>query len=324
MIHQTAPLLEVKNLVKSFHIKKGFRASHSGVVRAVDNVTFNVMPGKTLGLVGESGCGKTTAGRAILRLIEPNSGEVLYKGVDILKLSSRELRDYRRKLQIVFQDPYSSLNPRITIGSMLREILLFHKIVSRNNVEEKILELLAIVGMSAEYANRYPHEFSGGQRQRIGIVRALAVEPEFMVLDEPVSALDVSIQAQILNLLKDLQQRFHLSYLFISHALSVIEHISDETAVMYLGRIVELGPTSKIVADPLHPYTKALLAAAPRPDPDQRRVLEPLPGDVPNPASPPSGCHFHPRCAVAKQECAMWDYQLKDIADDRKVACIRY
>ncbi len=318
------PLIEVRNLAKHFPIKHGFWARQVGVVRAVDNVSLSINPGKTLGLVGESGCGKTTAGRALLRLIEPSFGEVLYRGTDILKVSPLEMRRFRRKLQIVFQDPYSSLNPRITVGGMLREILQFHKIVSRKQINDRVDELLVTVGLAPEYANRYPHEFSGGQRQRIGIVRALAVEPEFLVLDEPVSALDVSIQAQILNLLKDLQNKFKLSYLFISHALSVIDHIAENTAVMYLGRVVESGETSKIVAQPLHPYTKALIAAVPRPDPEQRQVREPLTGDVPNSLHPPSGCHFHPRCPMAKEECSTWKFHLKDMPDGRKVACILY
>jgi oligopeptide transport system ATP-binding protein len=249
---------------------------------------------------------------------------VLYRGVDILKVTAEELRAYRRKLQIVFQDPYSSLNPRITVGGMLREILQFHKIATGNKINERVDELLNTVGLAPEYANRYPHEFSGGQRQRIGIVRALAVDPEFLVLDEPVSALDVSIQAQILNLLKDLQKKLGLSYLFISHALSVVDHISDETAVMYLGRVVESGETSKIVSDPLHPYTKALIAAVPRPDPALRHTSEPLAGDVPNSIHPPTGCHFHPRCPSARPECSTWVYELKDLADNRKVACLLY
>ena len=318
------PLIEVKNLEKHFPITQGFWGKLAGVVRAVDRVSLTVYQGKTLGLVGESGCGKTTAGRALLRLIEPTGGEVIYRGTDVLKVSPRELRRYRRKLQIVFQDPYSSLNPRITVGGMLREILQFHKIAPANKIEGRVDELLDIVGLAPEHARRYPHEFSGGQRQRVGIVRALAVEPEFLVLDEPVSALDVSIQAQILNLLKDLQKKLNLSYLFISHALSVVDHISDETAVMYLGRVVESGPTPKIVAQPLHPYTQALMAAVPRTDPEQKVRREPLAGDVPNAMNPPSGCHFHPRCPVATPLCATWKYELKPTADGRKVACILY
>ena len=323
-MNNEAPLLEVKNLKKHFQLRKGFWGRQSSVVRAVDNVSLAINTGETLGLVGESGCGKTTAGRALLRLIEPTSGEVLYRGTDILKVSSQDLRRYRRKLQIVFQDPYSSLNPRITVGGMLREILQFHKLATGKKINERVDELLNTVGLAPEYASRYPHEFSGGQRQRIGIVRALAVDPEFLVLDEPVSALDVSIQAQILNLLKDLQKQFNLSYLFISHALSVVDHIAHNTAVMYLGRVVESGITSSIVSEPLHPYTKALIAAVPRPDPSERHIREPLAGDVPNSMNPPSGCHFHPRCPVATKDCSSWEYSLKELTDGRKVACIRY
>ncbi len=320
----TQPLLEVKNLQKHFPVSRGFWGKKAGTVRAVDSVSLSINSGKTLGLVGESGCGKTTAGRTLLRLIEPTGGEVLYRGTNILKASPAELRNYRRKLQIVFQDPYSSLNPRITVGGMLKEILQFHKIVPVKQISDRINELLGIVGLAPEYAHRYPHEFSGGQRQRIGIVRALAVEPEFLVLDEPVSALDVSIQAQILNLLKDLQKRLSLSYLFISHALSVVDHIADETAVMYLGRVVESGETSRVVSEPLHPYTKALIAAVPRPDPSMRQIREPLAGDVPNSMNPPSGCHFHPRCPQARPECSTWIYNLKEMPDGRKVACNLY
>jgi len=317
-------LLEVSGLRKHFPIRTGFFQRLTGAVRAVDDVSLAVASGKTLGLVGESGCGKTTAGRSILRLIEPDAGKILFRGTDVMKLSGEDLRVIRRKMQIVFQDPYSSLNPRITVGGMLAEILRFHNLASGKRVKERVDELLDIVGLSRQYASRYPHEFSGGQRQRIGIVRALAVEPEFIVLDEPVSALDVSIQAQILNLLKDLQAKFNLSYLFISHALSVVEHIADEIAVMYLGRIVEYGKTDQIISNPLHPYTKALLAAVPRPDPDRAVIGEPLAGDVPSPAAPPTGCHFHPRCPVARPECSEWKYQLQPQSDGRKVACLLY
>jgi oligopeptide transport system ATP-binding protein len=317
-------LLDVRQLQKYFPIRKGFLGRTSGWVKAVDGVSLSISSGKTLGLVGESGCGKTTAGRAILRLIEPSGGSVSFRGQDVLGLRGDDLRRLRRKMQIIFQDPYSSLNPRITVGGMLAEILRFHKLVSPDHIRERVNQLLEEVGLSPQYASRYPHEFSGGQRQRIGIVRALAVQPEFLVLDEPVSALDVSIQAQILNLLKDLQTRYQLSYLFISHALSVVEHIADEIAVMYLGRIVESGSTEAVIGTPLHPYTKALLAAAPRPDPDRRAESEPLGGDVPSPANPPSGCHFHPRCPVARPECQKWEYAMETVGDGRKVACIMY
>jgi len=317
-------LLEVTALRKFFPIRRGFFQRLAGSVRAVDDVSLSIASGRTLGLVGESGCGKTTAGRAILRLIEPDSGEILFHGVDVAKMGGEDLRVVRRKMQIVFQDPYSSLNPRITIGGMLSEILRFHRLATGREVRGRVDELLDIVGLSPQYASRYPHEFSGGQRQRIGIVRALAVQPEFIVLDEPVSALDVSIQAQILNLLKDLQSKFNLSYLFISHALSVVEHIADEIAVMYLGRIVEYGKADQIISNPLHPYTQALLAAVPRPDPDRAIPSEPLAGDVPSPAAPPSGCHFHPRCSAARPECSSWKYDLKLNSDGRKVACLIY
>jgi len=317
-------LLSVRGLKKYFPIRKGFWGRRAGDVKAVDEVSFDIHSGKTLGLVGESGCGKTTAGRAILRLIEPDAGVIRFRDEEVTTLQGESLQRIRRKMQIVFQDPYSSLNPRITIGGMLAEILRFHRIVPREQVPRRVLELLDTVGLSHEYAARYPHEFSGGQRQRIGIVRALAVEPEFIVLDEPVSALDVSIQAQILNLLKDLQLRFHLSYLFISHAISVVEHIADEVAVMYLGRIVEQGPADRVINDPLHPYTRALISAAPRPDPDYDAPRQILAGDVPSPASPPSGCHFHPRCPVAKPECSALPYFLKPLGDGRRVACLLY
>ncbi len=318
------PILTVEGLRKYFPIRKGTFGKTSGWVKAVDGVSFAVPRGKTVGLVGESGCGKTTTGRAILRLIEPTSGVVNFDGTDVTKLDRNDMRIFRRRMQIVFQDPYSSLNPRITVGGMLTEILRFHNLAEGSALSLRVDELLDIVGLSQQYAARYPHEFSGGQRQRIGIVRALAVEPEFIVLDEPVSALDVSVQAQILNLLKDLQKKYHLSYLFISHALSAVEHLSDQIAVMYLGRIVEVGPADDIINNPLHPYTKALVSAAPRPDPENRVDREPLGGDVPSPANPPSGCHFHPRCPVAKPECSSWNFGLKNLGSDRKVACLLF
>lgn len=317
-------LVQVTGLQKFFPIRQGFFSRITGYVRAVDNVSLSVKAGKTLGLVGESGCGKTTTGRSIIRLIEPSAGSVMFGGQDIVTLSDDKLREVRKQMQIVFQDPYSSLNPRMTIGGMIGEILRFHKIVDRSQIHQRTNEILDLVGLSPKYAGRYPHEFSGGQRQRIGIARALSVEPDFIVLDEPVSALDVSIQAQILNLLMDLQKRLNLSYLFIAHDLSVVDHIADEIAVMYLGRVVETGPTESVIKDPLHPYTRALLAAVPNPDPDKREDKDLLTGDVPSPASPPPGCHFHPRCSVAKPECKTWDFNLIKRDGDRKVACLLY
>ncbi len=317
-------LVQVKGLQKFFPIRQGFFSKITGHVRAVDNVSLSVKAGKTLGLVGESGCGKTTTGRSIIRLIEPTAGSVIFRDEDIVTLNGDRLREVRKRMQIVFQDPYSSLNPRMTVGGMLSEILLFHKIVDRSGINQRTTEILDFVGLSSQYAGRYPHEFSGGQRQRIGIARALSVEPDFIVLDEPVSALDVSIQAQILNLLIDLQKHLNLTYLFIAHDLSVVDHIADEIAVMYLGRVVEIGPTDKIIKDPLHPYTRALLAAVPNPDPDKREDKNLLTGDVPSPASPPPGCHFHPRCSEAKPECKEWEFKLIERDNNRKVACLLY
>ncbi|MFH0764983.1 MAG: oligopeptide/dipeptide ABC transporter ATP-binding protein [Calditrichota bacterium] len=317
-------LLQVEGLQKYFPLRQGFFSRIRGWVRAVDGVTLEVQRGRTLGLVGESGCGKTTAGRTIIRLWEPSAGQITFDGLNVRSLKGEEFRALRRRMQIVFQDPYSSLNPRITVGGMLTEIIKFHKLVPPRQIRDRVGQILDSVGLSPVYAGRYPHEFSGGQRQRIGIARALSVDPEFIVLDEPVSALDVSIQAQILNLLKDLQDKLNLTYLFISHDLSVVEHISDDIAVMYLGRVVEIGPAAQIVNDPRHPYSRALLAAVPRPDPDQRRDFKPLLGDVPSPANPPSGCHFHPRCPAARPECAAWAYKLLPIEDNRRVACILF
>lgn len=298
-----APLLEVNDLIVHFPIRKGVFSRVSGAVRAVDGVSFSIARGETLSLVGESGSGKTTCGRAILRLIEPTGGKVVFDGIPISSLKRRELRALRKRVQIVFQDPFGSLNPRMTVYSVLAEILKTHRIVPRNKRRERVHELLDLVGLPPESADRYPHEFSGGQRQRIAIARALAVEPDLIVADEPVSALDVSIQSQILNLLEDLQTKLGLTYLFIGHDLSVIQHISDKVAVMYLGRIVEFGTVDDIFERPIHPYTKALLSAAPVPDPDAHKERQVLTGDVPSPIHPPSGCHFHPRCPDMQPSC---------------------
>jgi len=290
-------------LKKHFPLRAGVFSRAAGAVKAVDGVSLSVGEGETLGLVGESGCGKSTLGRAVLRLIEPSSGEVRFAGRDVLKLSGRELRALRKEMQIIFQDPYSSLNPRMTVGAIIGEAFTIHHLARGKEKRERIMSLLAEVGLHPEAFSRYPHEFSGGQRQRIGIARALAVEPRLIVCDEPVSALDVSIQAQILNLLMDLQEKRKLTYLFISHDLRVIEHVADRVAVMYLGRIVELASAKEIYRRPLHPYTIALLSAVPQPDPRQKRQRLLLPGDVPSPVHPPSGCAFHPRCPWAAEIC---------------------
>ena len=322
----SAPLLEVRGLRKHFPARRGLFGRGDGWVRAVDGVSFDLGRGETLGLVGESGCGKTTTGRAILRLIEPTAGSVRFDGVELGGLGRRELRAMRRRMQIVFQDPFSSLNPRLTVGSMLGEALAIHRLARGAAARERIARLLLDVGLQPEHAGRYPHEFSGGQRQRIGIARALAVEPELLVLDEPVSALDVSIQAQIVNLLQELQERLGLAYLFVAHDLAVVEHISHRVAVMYLGRIVELGTREQLYTDPRHPYTRALLSAVPVPDPERpsRRIL--LTGDVPDPASPPPGCHFEPRCPAAEAAgrpaaCRTAYPGLREVVPGHWVAC---
>jgi oligopeptide transport system ATP-binding protein len=317
------PLLAVRGLKKHFPIKRGLWSRTVGQVKAVDGVTFDILPGEVLGLVGESGCGKTTTGRCILRLIEPTDGDVEFEGQDVLALDRGGLRKLRREMQIIFQDPYSSLNPRITVGSMLSEALRIHKIATGEAAQRRIRELLQVVGLFPEHAGRYPHEFSGGQRQRIGIARALSVNPDFIVCDEPVSALDVSVQAQVINLLQDLQREFDLTFLFIAHDLAVVEHISDRVAVMYLGKLMELADSEELYRNPLHPYTRALLSAIPVPEPQARRERIELEGDVPSPANPPSGCPFHPRCPIATAECAEVVPDFRDVGGGHFVACIK-
>ena len=298
-------LLEVKNLKKYYPIRQGIIPRTTGFVKAVSQFSCTVRKGETVGLVGESGCGKTTAGRTILRLMEPTEGEAFFDGVDIFKLSARDLLTYRRRMQIIFQDPYASLNPRMTVADIIGDGMELHKIASGGKRKKRVAELMERVGLYPEYANRYPHEFSGGQRQRIGIARALALNPEFIVCDEAVSALDVSIQAQILNLLQDLQRDLNISYLFISHDLSVIRHICHRINVMYLGEVVEEAPSEVLFKNPQHPYTKALLSAIPNPNPEIRTDRTILQGDVPSPRKVPDGCYFHPRCPVAEDRCSV-------------------
>jgi oligopeptide transport system ATP-binding protein len=318
----TTPLLQVSDLTKAFPIRGGLLKRQIGSVRAVDGVNFHINPSETFGLVGESGCGKSTTGRCVLRLIEPSSGEILFEGRDVRALSGEKLRAIRRDIQIIFQDPYASLNPRMTIGDIIGEALTIHKLAkTRQQFEERIVHLLETVGLQAGHMSRYPHEFSGGQRQRIGIARALAVEPKLIICDEPVSALDVSIQAQVINLLEDLQEKFGIAYLFVAHDLSVVEHISKRVAVMYLGRIVETAPSRQLYASPKHPYTEALLSAVPIPDPSVKRKRIRLKGEVPSPINPPSGCHFHTRCPLAQDICSRETPPLKESAPGQFVAC---
>jgi len=315
-------LLKVKNLKKYFPVRGGILSKIIGYVQAVDEISFNIKEGETLGLVGESGCGKTTTGRTIIRLLEPTAGEVDFKGENVFKLSKEELRKARRNIQIIFQDPFGSLNPRMTVGEIVGESLIIHKIAkNKKEKEERVKELLETVGLNAGHTRRYPHEFSGGQRQRIGIARALALNPKLIICDEPVSALDVSIQAQVMNLLEDLQEKFNLTYLFIAHDLSVVKHISDRVAVMYLGKIVELSSTSELYDNTQHPYTEALLSAVPIPDPTLKRQRIVLEGDVPSPFKPPVGCRFHPRCKYVKPICSQEEPELIDIGNGHFVAC---
>ena len=319
----TAPLLKVENLVKHFPIHGGLLGRVVDKVHAVDGVSFELAAGETLGVVGESGCGKSTTGRCILRLIEPTSGEVTFEGKSVTNANKQQLRALARDMQIIFQDPYASLNPRMTVGAIVGEALTIHKLTkTAREYEDRIVQLLETVGLSADHLRRFPHEFSGGQRQRIGIARALAVSPKLIVCDEAVSALDVSIQAQVINLLEDLRDQFQLSYVFIAHDLSVVEHISHRVAVMYLGRIVEIAPAKALYIHPLHPYTEALLSAVPIPDPSVKRTRISLVGDVPSPIHPPTGCHFHTRCPIAKKGlCDVEKPELKVAGDGHFVAC---
>lgn len=315
-------MLRVRGLKKYFPIYKGFFRKLAGHVKAVDNISFDLHEKETLGIVGESGCGKTTVGRSLLRLIEPTDGEALFQNKDIFQLRSEELRTFRRNMQIIFQDPYSSLNPRMTIGSIIGDALELHGIAKGDDKFEMSRQLLTRVGLQASYINRYPHEFSGGQRQRIGIARAVALHPKFIVCDEAVSALDVSVQAQVINLLQDLQEEYGLSYMFIAHDLSVVKHISDRIAVMYLGRIVELSDCAELYKSPLHPYTQALLSAIPEPKPRKKKQRIILRGEVPNPINPPKGCHFHPRCPMAEAKCKTGaPPPLREVAPGHHVSC---
>jgi len=315
-------LLEVRSLTKHFPVGAGMFGSGREIVKAVDDVSFTIRRGETFGLVGESGCGKSTTGRAILRLIEPTSGEVRFDGQDLLSLSSAKLRRLRSEMQIIFQDPYSSLNPRMKVGQIIEEPLAIHRIGDRGKRRERVSELLRMVGLEPEHATRYPHEFSGGQRQRIGIARALALDPKFIVCDEPVSALDVSVQAQVVNLLQDLQEQLGLTYLFISHGLSVVEHISTRVGIMYLGKLVEVASSGEIFHNPLHPYTRALLSAIPVPDPEMSHQRLPLKGDIPTAIEPSSGCRFRTRCPIAEARCADEEPQLVEVSPGHFVSCM--
>jgi oligopeptide transport system ATP-binding protein len=316
------PLLSVRDLKKHFPVTGGILAREIARVHAVDGVSFDIERGETLGLVGESGCGKSTTGRCILRLIDPSSGEIWFAGRDVTRIEGPELQKLRRDMQIIFQDPFASLNPRHTVGAIVGEALTIHRLAkTRREHEDRVVQLLETVGLSSDYLNRFPHEFSGGQRQRIGIARALAVDPKLIVCDEPVSALDVSIQAQVINLLEDLQEKCGLTYLFIAHDLSVVEHISNRVAVMYLGCVMEIAPARELYANPRHPYTEALLSAVPIPDPKVKRKRITLQGDVPNPLNPPSGCRFRTRCPLAEPRCAEIAPEPRQVSPGHFVAC---
>ncbi len=317
-------LLRAENIVKNFPVYGGLFAKEIAAVKAVQNVSFDIKKGETLGLVGESGCGKSTLGRALIRLIEPTSGKIFFKNKEITHISGNELRELRKKIQIIFQDPYASLNPRLTVQAILEEPLIIHNLFdSPKDRSDRVKELVNLVGLRPENLSRYPHEFSGGQRQRIGIARALAVSPELIICDEPVSALDVSIQAQVINLLMELQQKLGLTYLFIAHDLKVVEHVSHRVAVMYLGKIVEIAEADELYRNPQHPYTKALLSAIPVPDPKPRAERIILSGDVPSPLNPPSGCHFHPRCPIASDFCKTEVPALKEFSAQHFVSCLK-
>jgi oligopeptide/dipeptide ABC transporter ATP-binding protein len=319
--HKT--LIQVEHLTKFFPVRGGVLQRVRAWVQAVDDVSFEILEGETLGLVGESGCGKTTVGRTMLRLLEPTGGRVTFDGVEVFRLRGGDLKAMRRNMQIIFQDPYSSLDPRMPVGESVAEGLRIHRIGTPSEQRVMVQEMLRKVGLEEYHARRYPHEFSGGQRQRIGIARALALRPRFIVADEPVSALDVSIQSQVLNILKDLQAEFNLTYLFIAHNMSVVEHISDRVAVMYLGKVVELASRGELFANPLHPYTQALMSAIPIPDPHLRKQRILLPGDVPSPLNPPRGCRFHPRCPVAMEHCGVQEPRFQEVSPGHSVACWR-